>query len=147
MFSPELISLVGGGFVGFLFKYMAQKSADQKELFNQLIQANKLTTDNQNQAIKRVPLDAGRIVRQVIVLTVLFGAFAAPFILPFFGIPTFVEVDVKNPEAVFGLIPSTAKKAFVEINGFFWTSENREVLLSIVGFYFGTAAATPGKNY
>lgn len=142
MFSPELISLVGGGFTGFLFKYMAQKSADQKEMFNQLIQANKQTTDNQNQAAQRVPLDAGRVVRQIIVLTVLFGAFAAPFILPFFGVPTFVEVDVKNPEALFGLFPATAKKAFVEINGFFWTSENREVLLSIVGFYFGTAAAT-----
>jgi len=145
MFSSELISLVSGGLVGFLFRYMAQKSADQKELFNQLIQANKQTTDNQNQAVKRVPIDTGRIVRQIIVLTILFGAFAAPFILPFFGVPTFVEVDVKNPEAVFGLIPSTAKKAFVEINGFFWTSENREVLLSIVGFYFGTAAATPNK--
>jgi hypothetical protein len=146
MFSPELISMVGGGFTGFLFKYMAQKSADQKEMFNQLIQANKQTTDNQNQAAQRVPLDAGRVVRQIIVLTVLFGAFAAPFILPFFGVPTFVEVDVKNPEALFGLIPASAKKAFVEINGFFWTSENREVLLSIVGFYFGTAAATPSKS-
>jgi len=145
MFSSELISLVSGGLVGFLFRYMAQKSADQKELFNQLIQANKQTTDNQNQAVKRVPIDTGRIVRQIIVLTILFGAFAAPFILPFFGVPTFVEVDVKNPEAIFGLIPATVKKAFVEINGFFWTSENREVLLSIVGFYFGTAAATPNK--
>jgi hypothetical protein len=146
MFSPELISMVGGGLTGFLFKFMAQKSQDQKEMFERLITANKQTTDNQNQAAQRVPLDAGRVVRQIIVLTVLFGAFAAPFILPFFGVPTFVEVDVKNNEALFGLIPSSAKKAFVEINGFFWTSENREVLLSIVGFYFGTAAATPNKS-
>ena len=142
MFSPELISMVAGGATGFLFKFMAQKSADQKEMFNQIIQANKQTTENQNKAAERVPLDAGRVVRQIIVLTVLFGAFAAPFILPFFGVPTFVEVDVKNPEALFGLFPATAKKAFVEINGFFWSSENREILLSIVGFYFGTAAAT-----
>jgi len=141
MFSPELISMVGGGATGFLFKYMAQKSADQKELFSQLIQSNKQTTENQDKAAVRVPLDAGRVVRQIIVLTVLFGAFAAPFILPFFGVPTFVEVDTKNPEALFGLFPETTRKAFVEINGFFWTSENREVLLSIVGFYFGTAAA------
>lgn len=146
MFSPELISLVGGGFTGFLFKYMAQKSADQKEMFNQLIQSNRQTRENQDRAAARVPLDAGRVVRQIIVLTVLFGAFAAPFILPFFGVPTFVEVDVKNPEGLFGLIPATAKKAFVEVNGFFWTSENREVLLSIVGFYFGTAAATTKQS-
>jgi len=144
MFSPELISMIGGGATGFLFKFMAQKSADQKQMFEQLIQANKQTTENQNQAVQRVGIDAGRAVRQLIVLTVLFGAFAAPFILPFFGIPTFV-VDVKNPEGLFGLIPATAKKGFVEINGFFWSSENREILLSIVGFYFGTAAATPSK--
>jgi hypothetical protein len=44
------------------------------------------------------------------------------------------------------LIPEPARKSFVEINGFFWSSENREILLSIVGFYFGTAAATPSKS-
>lgn len=145
MFSPELISMIGGGATGFLFKFMAQKSADQKEMFKQLIESNKQTTDNQNQAAQRVGIDAGRAVRQIIVLTVLFGAFAAPFILPFFGVPTFVEVDVKNPEGLFGLIPETTRKAFVEVNGFFWSSENRQILLSIVGFYFGTAAATPSK--
>ncbi len=141
MFSPELISMVGGGVTGFLFRYMAQKSQDQKEMFNQLIQANLQTTANQDKAVQRVSIDAGKTVRQIIVLTVLFGAFAAPFILPFFGVPTFIEVDVKNPEGFFGLIPETGRKAFVELNGFFWTSENRQVLLSIVGFYFGSAAA------
>ena len=141
MFSIELISMLGGAFTGFLFRYLAQKSADQKELFKQLIEANKLTTENQDKAVQRVSVDAGKFVRRIIVLTVLFGAFAAPFILPFFGIPTFVEVDVQSPEVLFGFIPQTAKKAFVEINGFFWTSENRQVLLSIVGFYFGSAAA------
>lgn len=145
MFSPELLSMLGGGAAGFLFKFMAQKSADQKEMFKQLIEANTQTTKNQNEAVQRVGIDAGRAVRQIIVLTVLFGAFAAPFILPFFGIPTFVEVVVKDPEGLFGLIPETSKKAFVELNGFFWSSENREILLSIVGFYFGTAAATPSK--
>ncbi len=133
--------MVGGGVTGFLFRYMAQKSQDQKEMFNQLIQANLQTTANQDKAVQRVSIDAGKFVRRIVVLTVLFGAFAAPFILPFFGVPTFIEVDVKNPEALFGLIPETGRKAFVEINGFFWTSENRQVLLSIVGFYFGSAAA------
>jgi len=146
MFSPELISMVGGGVTGFLFKFMAQKSADQKQMFEQLIKANQQTTENQDKAVQRVSIDAGKFVRQIIVLTVLFGAFAAPFILPFFGVPTFVEVDVKNPEGLFGLIPETARKSFVEINGFFWSCENREILLSIVGFYFGTAAATPSKS-
>ena len=138
----ELLSMIGGSVTGFVFRYLAEKRQNDKDIFERLINANKQITENQDKAVQRVPLDAGRFVRQVIVLVVLFGAFAAPFILPFFGIPTFVEIDVQNPEAIFGLVPATARKAFVEINGFFWTAENREILLSIVGFYFGSAAAS-----
>jgi hypothetical protein len=65
----------------------------------------------------------------------------APFILPFFGLPTFVEVDAHNPEGLFGLIPETTRKYFVEVNGFIYATETRQILVSIVGFYFGTAAA------
>jgi hypothetical protein len=137
----ELISLIGGSLTGFLFRFMAQKSQDQKEMFERLIAANKQTTENQDKAAQRVPLDIGKGVRQLIVLTMLFGTIAAPFILPFFGVPTFVEVDATNPEGLFGLIPETTKKYFVEVNGFLYTSENRQILVSIVGFYFGTAAA------
>lgn len=146
MLSTELISLIGGGFVGFLFRYLAQKSQDQKDIFDRLITANKQTTDNQDKAAARVPLDTGRVVRQIIVLTVLFGAFAAPFILPFFGVPTFVEVDATTPEGLFGIVPQSTRKFFVEINGFLWASENRQVLLSIIGFYFGTSAASTNKQ-
>ena len=142
MIPTELISLLGGGFTGFLFRYMAQKSQDQKELFSQMMSANKQTTDNQDKAVVRVPLDSGRVVRQVIVLGVLFATLLAPFILPFFGTPTFVEVDATTPEGLFGLIPSSTRKFFVEINGYLFTSENRQILLSIVGFYFGSAAAS-----
>jgi hypothetical protein len=142
MISTELISLIGGGATGFLFRYMAQKSQDQKEMFNQLMAANKQTTENQDKAVQRVPLDVGRVVRQIIVLSVLFATFLAPFVLPFFGIPTFVEVDAKTPEGLFGLIPESTRKFFVEINGYLFTSENRQILLSIIGFYFGSAAAS-----
>jgi hypothetical protein len=142
MFAPELISLIGGSAVGFLFKFMAQKAQDQKEMFNRLIEANKRTTENQDKAAERVPLDVGKGVRQLIVLSVLFGTLLAPFILPFFGVPTFVEVDTNTSEGLFGLIPATAKKYFVEVNGFVYASETRQILVSIVGFYFGTAAAT-----
>jgi hypothetical protein len=142
MISTELISLIGGGAMGFLFRYMAQKAQDQKEMFNQLMAANKQTTENQDKAVQRVPLDVGRVVRQIIVLSVLFATFLAPFVLPFFGIPTFVEVDAKTPEGLFGLIPESTRKFFVEINGYLFTSENRQILLSIIGFYFGSAAAS-----
>ena len=142
MISPELISLVGGAATGFLFRYMAQKSQDQKEIFERLITANKQTTENQDKAAQRVPLDVGKGIRQLIVLAVLFATLLAPFILPFFGLPTFVEVDATTPEGLFGLIPESTRKYFVEINGFLFTSETRQILVSIVGFYFGSAAAS-----
>ena len=142
MIAPELLSLIGGGVAGFLFRYMAQKAQDQKELFQQMMSANKQTTENQNAAAERVPLDVGKFVRQLIVLSVLFGSILAPFVLPFFGIPTFVEVDAKTPEGLFGLFPESTRKFFVEVNGYLFTSESRQVLLSIVGFYFGSAAAS-----
>jgi hypothetical protein len=135
----ELISLIGGGLVGFIFRFMAQKAQDQKEMFERIIAANKQTTEKQNAAAARVPLDVGKGVRQVIVLGVLFATMLAPFILPFFGVPTFVEVDATQTNL---LGPDTIKKYFVEVNGYLFTSETREILLSIVGFYFGSAAAS-----
>jgi hypothetical protein len=141
MISPELISLVGGSATGFLFRFMAEKRQDQKEMFERLMAQNKQTTENQDKAAERVPLDVGKGIRQIIVLAVLFATLLAPFILPFFGLPTFVEVDAKSPEGLFGLFPETTKKYFVEVNGFLFTSETRQILVSIVGFYFGSAAA------
>ena len=68
MISTELVSLVGGAATGFLFRYMAQKSQDLKEIFERLIAANKQTTENQDKAAQRVPLDTGKGIRQLIVL-------------------------------------------------------------------------------
>lgn len=137
----ELISMLAGSLTGFLFRYLAEKRQADKELFERLIVANQRTTENQDKAAQRVPIDVGKGVRQLIVLTILFGTLIAPFILPFFGIPTFVEVDADQPGALLGLVESTTKKYFVEINGFLYTSENRQILVAIVGFYFGSAAA------
>jgi hypothetical protein len=141
----ELISMLVGSTVGFLFRYLAEKRQAEKELFERVLTANRVTTENQDKAAKRVPLDVGKSVRQLIVLTVLFSTLFAPFILPFFGIPTFVEVDAQTPEGFFGVVSSTTKKYFVEIQGFLYTSENRQILVAIVGFYFGSAAAS-NKN-
>ena len=69
----ELISLLGGGLAGFVFRYLAQRASDQKEMFVQLLAVNKQTTENQDKAALRVPLDVGKVVRQTIVLVVLFG--------------------------------------------------------------------------
>jgi hypothetical protein len=137
----ELISLIAGSATGFLFRYMAEKRQAEQENFKRLLEANDRTNRNQNEAIKRVSVDAGKAVRQIIVLMVLFGTIAAPFVLPFFGIPTIVEVNHTNPELLFGLIPERTEIIFQSVNGYLFTQENRQILVSIVGFYFGSAAA------
>ena len=141
MIPMELISLLGGSIAGFIFRHMAEKRQADKEAFERLLTASTKTNSHQNEAVKRVPIDSGRTVRQLIVLMVLFGTIAAPFVLPFFGIPTVVEVEHTNPEVLFGLIPESKQTMFQTVNGYLFTQENRQILLSIVGFYFGSATA------
>ena len=137
----ELLSLIGGSATGFLFRYMAEKRAAEQDNFKRLIEKFTATENSRNKAAERVPIDVGKGVRQFIVLMVLFGTIVAPFVLPFFGIPTVVEINQIHPEAFFGLIPETTETIFQTINGYLFTTENRQILLSIVGFYFGSAAA------
>ena len=138
--TPEFLSLIGGSVTGFLFRHMAEKRQNDKEMFERLIAANKQTNENYDKAVQRVPIDVG--IRQLIVLTVLFATLIAPFILPFFGIPTFIEIDQTNPDRLMGLIPGYTQKFLIEINGFLYTAENRQILVSIIGFYFGSTAAS-----
>jgi hypothetical protein len=39
------------------------------------------------------------------------------------------------------MIPETTRRYFVEIPGYFLAQENRQVLLAVVGFYFGTSVS------
>ena len=94
--TPEFLSLIGGSLTGFLFKYLAEQRQARQEEFKMLIERNKVVTDNQNQAVARVGIEAGKMVRRTIVLVILFGTIIAPFILPFFGIPTVVEIRTEN---------------------------------------------------
>ena len=142
MMPLELISMLGGGITGFVYRYLAEKRENDKHLVERLISLNENKDKLMNSAVKRVPLDVGKGVRQLIVLVVLFATMAAPFILPFFGIPTIVEIEGSSPEYILGLVPSFSKKFFVELNGYLYAAEYRQVLLSIVGFYFGSAAAS-----
>jgi hypothetical protein len=142
MFTPELLSLLGGGLTGFLFRYLAEKRQDQKEIFDRLLTNRQEDQKSQDAAVKRVPHDAGKAVRRFIVMIILFGAVVAPFILPFFGIPTVVETIQKNPEFLFGLIPAQDETTFTPIYGYYYSQAISQVLISIIGFYFGNAAAS-----
>ena len=132
--------MLGGSVTGFIFRYLAEKRDNDKQMFERLISLNEQKEKSIESAAKRVPVDVGKGIRRLIVVVVLFATLAAPFILPFFGIPTFVEIDTKSPDI--GIIPSVSKTFFVELNGYLYAEEYRQVLLSIIGFYFGSAAAS-----
>lgn len=142
MWNLELLSLFGGGFVGFLFRYLAEKRESERENFNKVLSMIDKTKEVADAAAQRVPLDIGKVTRRIIVMCVLFSSILAPFIAPMFGIKTFVETTQNNPELLFGLIPEMTKKVFVELQGFVYTSEMKQTLLAIVGFYFGSASAS-----
>lgn len=134
----SLLSMLGGGFAGFLMKYWLQKAQDLKEERAWRQNVNGMNLSNADAAAKRVPLDYGKGVRRIIVLGCMFAVILASFILTFFGKSTFVEITQNTPEALFGLIPAASHKVFVEIPGYFLAEENRQVLLALVSFYFGS---------
>ncbi len=138
--TPEFLTLIGSSLTGFLFRFWSEKRKDQKELFERAMARSKRQDESADLAIKRVGVDAGKLVRRVIVCTILFGTIVAPFILPFFGIPTVVEITEKS-EPFLGLFGGGESIKFQEVYGYLFTEENRQILLTIVGFYFGNATA------
>ena len=105
-----------------------------------LIAKKKADREDHDAAAARVGIQAGKIVRRVIVVSILFGTILAPFILPFFGIPTVVEIRTEELPFL-GLFGGGEKIEFHNVYGYLFTEENRQILLSIVGFYFGSAVA------
>ena len=140
LLTTEFLSMIGGSLTGFIFKYMTEQREIRSEQFEMLIEKNKIQSDNQDRAVARVGIEAGKIVRRTIVLCVLFGTILAPFILPFFGIPTVVEIKTVD-QPFLGIFGGGENVAFHSVYGYLFTEENRQILLSIVGFYFGSAVA------
>ena len=139
--NPEMLSLLTGSVTGFIFKSMAEKRKNDHEKFLRAMQAQEAANDSANQAAQRVSDAGGKLVRRVIVICILFATIVAPFIIAFNdGITTVVE----HTETVYGwwvilkLFPEE-KTLFTEVDGFLFTPENRNILVTIVGFYFGQA--------
>lgn len=140
LLTAEFLSLIGGSLTGFIFKYMTEQREARREQFEMLLKKNEVETSNQDLAAQRVGIEAGKVVRRTIVLCILFGTILAPFVLPFFGIPTVVEIKTVT-QPFLGIFGGGENVAFHSVYGYLFTEENRQILLSIVGFYFGSAVA------
>tara|TARA_Y100000310_G_scaffold327618_1_gene394256 strand:+ start:1080 stop:1514 length:435 start_codon:yes stop_codon:yes gene_type:complete len=137
----ELITMIGGTIVGFIFRYLAERAKERHELFKRAIAWKNAEDDSADKAAKRVPVDVGKWVRRAIVMSVLFGVILAPFVLSLLGYSTVVEVETQNPEYFFGLFGGGTEVLFVELEGYLMVPEVRQTLTAIVGFYFGNASA------
>jgi hypothetical protein len=137
----ELISLLGGSVVGFIFRFMAAKAEEQKLRFDRMMKAIDKADESADKAAKRDG-DVGKMVRQFIVVSVIFSIVISPFVMALLGIPTYLQVDYQDGTDILGFVTEKTKTAFVEISGNLITTEIRQCLIAITGFYFGSAAAS-----
>ena len=137
----ELISLFGGAITGFIFRFLAAKADQDKLRFERMMAAIDKKDESADKASKRDG-DVGKMVRQFIVVSVIFSIVISPFVMALVGIPTYLEVDFQNGGGWFGFADAKTQKAFVEISGNLITTEIRQCLIAITGFYFGSAAAS-----
>jgi len=139
--SLELITMVAGGLTGFIFRYLAERAKERAELYKMAIGYKEAEVKSADAAAKRVPIEAGKWVRRLIVCSCLFGVILAPFILSVLGMSTIVQVEETGSEFLFGLFGGGTTVSFVELKGYLLVPEVRQTLTALVGFYFGNATA------
>ena len=133
--SPELLAMLGGGFSGFAFKLIGTLVQNQAALTEGLIKKQKASDESADAAAARV--DAfGAWTRRIIVLTVLFGVIVAPFILAHSEEGVTVATDYSN---WFGLVKGTS---YQTLHGYLILPEIKTAVISIISFYFGSAAVS-----
>ena len=141
MLTAELLTTLGGSVAGFVMKLLAIRSQQQNDIMMRALERDKHREEAANSAAQRVNVSAGKFVRRSIVLAILFAVVFIPLLAPMWGLPVVVEGDVPERSVLWGLITEAPTKMFTEINGVLLIPELRQVLLAIVGFYFGTASA------
>jgi hypothetical protein len=141
VFTPEILTLLGSSGAGFLFKYMAERARERQQIVELALKKQEAADNSADKAAQRVPIDAGKWTRRMIVVACVFGVILAPFILTLLNLNTVVTVESIKPTWLFGLFGGGVETKFVELSGFFMAPEVRQTLLAIMGFYFGSAAA------
>ena len=137
----EIATTLGGAASGFVMKAAALRAQREADLMKHMVTAMNASTDSANAAVERVPVDAGRLTRRVIVFSILFGVILMPFLSPLLGMTTVVEIIETSEGLLFGLIGGGEKHVFHNVNGVLLIPELRQALMAIIAFYFGQAAA------
>ena len=134
--SLELLSMIGGGLAGFLFRFIATQQEAAKQHMDWLLKAQAMADDSADRAANR----GTHLGRRVLVFTVLWVLAVAPFIGAFFNIPTWVEGE-RAPWDLLGVFTGQ----WHELKGIIILPELRAALLAAVGFYLGGSSLAKGK--
>ena len=138
MIPAEILTMAGGSVVGFFFKLVAKRAENEQKRFEMIMKEKEFAEESANNAVKRVSVDAGKWVRRLIVVSVLFGVILAPFITTFMDHPIVVE-ELVTRKILWGLLGTQTEPVFIEVDGYLLVPEIRQALTAIIGFYFGQA--------
>ena len=134
--SLELLSMLGGGLAGFIFRFMATSMENQQKVTEMVLQKQTAADDSADRAAKR----GTHIGRRVLVFTVLWVLAVAPFLGALIGIDTWVESE-RAPWDFLGIFSGGWQK----LQGIIVLPELRAALLAAVGFYLGGSSIAKGK--
>jgi len=138
MIPTEIMTMAGGSIIGFFFKLVAKRAENEQKRFEMFMKEKEMADQSADKAVERVSVDAGKWVRRLIVVSVLFGVILAPFVVTFFQHPIVVE-ELVTKKILWGLLGTKTEPVFVEIEGYLMVPEIRQALTAIIGFYFGQA--------
>jgi len=132
--TPEILSLIGGGAAGFVFRMIGAMTEYQNAHVEHALKVQTAVDTSADLASKR---DPGSWVRRFIVIAVFAALLIIPAVMAFAGLGTVVE---GNPAVIWNPL-TWANDGYTEISSWILLDEYRVALLAIIGFYFGGAAA------
>jgi hypothetical protein len=134
--SAEILSMLGGGLAGFVFRFMATSIENQQKTTEMLLQKQAVADDSADRAAVR----GSHVGRRVLVFTILWVLCLAPFIGGLIGMPTWVESE-RAPWDFLGLFTG----GWDRLTGIVVLPELRAALLAAVGFYLGGSSIARGR--
>lgn len=143
MIEESLASLAVGSVGGFAMKFMAQSAKNKADQWNRVIEGITKADQSHDAALQRVGINAGKVARRIIVISVLFAMVFGSIAVSIGGGSTVIETVSTSGGYLWGLFPTWTEVAYNKVQGFVILPEVRQCLPAIVGFYFGQAAAKP----
>ena len=129
-----------GSTMGFVFRFLSESRKAKDAAFMQALKRSDQNIKSADAAARRAGT-SGAWIRRFIVVVVLLGLVALPFVAALGDVPTVVESKKQGGSFLFGLIKGKTQTVYNEVTGYLLIDELRTAILAIISFYFGAATA------